>query len=86
MKRTAADMAGKAIVLKVDTDRHPDLSARYNVRGIPNFVVLRSGQLVHQQPGVVDHKFYVRGLGMVAERSARGPRERADLLAVTHSP
>src|SRR5690348_13739267 len=38
--RTAADMAGKALVIKVDTERYPQLAARYNVRGIPNFVVL----------------------------------------------
>ena len=31
--RTSADMAGRAIVLKVDTERHPELAARYNVRG-----------------------------------------------------
>lgn len=48
---TAADMAGKALVLKVDTDQHPQLAARYNVRGIPNFVVLFAGQLVRQEAG-----------------------------------
>src|SRR5438270_8168494 len=35
--RTAKDMAGQAVVLKVDTERYPELAARYNVRGIPNF-------------------------------------------------
>ena len=53
--RTSADMAGKAIVLKVDTERHPELAARYNVRGIPNFAVFNDGHLVKQQAGVVDH-------------------------------
>ncbi len=53
--RTAADLAGQAIVLKVDSDKHPDLAARYNVRGIPNFIVLSGGKLVHQQAGVVGH-------------------------------
>src|SRR5262245_44704485 len=56
VQRTAAEMAGKAIVLKVDTERHPQIAARYNVQAIPNFVVLRNGQLVHQQPGLVDHR------------------------------
>jgi thioredoxin 2 len=56
VQRTAADMAGKAVVLEVDTDRHPDVAARYGVRGIPNFVVLRAGQVVFQQAGVVDHR------------------------------
>lgn len=53
--RAAADMAGKALVLKVDTERHPELAARYNVRGIPNFAVFYKGKLVLQQAGVVDH-------------------------------
>src|SRR5258708_31032436 len=53
--RTAANMAGKAVVIKVDTEKYPQLAARYNVRGIPNFVVLAAGRVVMQQPGVVGH-------------------------------
>jgi thioredoxin 2 len=49
----ARDLAGKALVLKVDTDKHPELARRYGVQGIPNFVVLRDGQVVHQHAGVV---------------------------------
>ncbi len=54
--RTASDMAGKALVLKVDTEAHPQLSARFQVRGIPNFVVLLSGKTVFQQAGLVGHE------------------------------
>ncbi len=53
--RTANDLAGQAVVLKVDTDRNQQLAARYNVRGIPNFAVFSAGKLVRQQAGVVDH-------------------------------
>ena len=53
--RTAADMAGRAVVIKVDTERYPQLAARFNVRGIPNFVVFSAGRLVTQQAGLVDH-------------------------------
>lgn len=53
--RAAQDMAGQAVVLKVDTERHPELAARYNVRGIPNFAVFYRGKPVVQQAGVVDH-------------------------------
>ena len=53
--RTASDMAGKAIVLKVDTEKNPQLSARYNIRGIPNFMVFYGGRSVLQQAGAVDH-------------------------------
>src|SRR5579883_28613 len=30
--RTAADMAGRAVGLKVDTERHPELASKFNVR------------------------------------------------------
>src|SRR5437868_5102058 len=56
VERTAADMAGKAVVVKVDTERYPELAARYSVRGIPNFVVFFGGRPVMQQAGVVNHE------------------------------
>jgi thioredoxin 2 len=54
--RVAADMAGRAIVVKVDTERHPELAARFNVRGIPYFAVFYQGRPVMQQAGVVNHQ------------------------------
>jgi thioredoxin 2 len=54
--RTAADMAGKAVVLKVDTEQYPQLAARFGIQGIPNFVVLSGGRVVMQQAGLVNHE------------------------------
>ena len=56
VQRTAAQTAGRAIVVKVDTERWPDLGKRFRVTSIPNFVVMYKGKLVIQQPGLVDHK------------------------------
>jgi thioredoxin 2 len=56
VKKLAGDMAGRAIVLKVNTEQEPDLAARFNVRGIPNFLVLRGGRVVSQQAGFVAHR------------------------------
>lgn len=53
VKRTALEVAGRGLVLKVDTEAHPEVAARYNVQGIPNFVVLKDGQVVSQHAGVV---------------------------------
>jgi len=65
--RAAADMAGRAIVLKVDTERHPDLAARFGVQGIPSFVLLRHGRTVLQQPGLADHRELERWVAQVVE-------------------
>jgi thioredoxin 2 len=54
--RAAADMAGRAIVVKVDTERYPELAGRLKVQGIPNFIVFFGGAPVIQQAGVVGHE------------------------------
>ena len=52
--QVARDLAGRAVILKVDTERFPELASRYNVRGIPNFAVFTRGSLQFQQAGLVD--------------------------------
>jgi thioredoxin 2 len=51
--RAAANLAGRAVVLKVDTEAQPQLAGRYGVRSIPNFAVFRDGTLRTQQAGVM---------------------------------
>jgi thioredoxin 2 len=48
----AQEMAGRALVLKVNIDEHPELASRYGVQSIPNFLVLRNGKAVGQYTGV----------------------------------
>lgn len=69
VSRTAAEMTGRAIVLKVDTERYPELAARFDVRGIPNFAVFAHGRLVKQQAGLVDHQQMEQWLESAAQTS-----------------
>jgi thioredoxin 2 len=68
--RTAADMAGRAVVLQVDTERYPELAARFNVQGIPYFLVLYGGRPVVQQAGLVGHEQMESWLRSAASASA----------------
>jgi len=52
VERTAAEMAGRALVLKVDTERYPQLASQFGVQGIPNFIVMKGGLLLFQQAGL----------------------------------
>jgi len=54
VKKAAQSLAGKAIVLKVDTDALGDVAQRYQVQSIPNFAVFSGGRLVRQRAGAVD--------------------------------
>ena len=53
VKSAAHTLAGKAIVLKVDTEKLPALAQRYHVSGIPNFVVFEKGAVKSQQAGAM---------------------------------
>lgn len=68
--RTAADMAGRAVVVTLDTERYPQVAARFNVQGIPNFIVFNAGHPVMQQAGVVGHDQIETWLKSAASSSA----------------
>ena len=52
VKELAREMAGKALVLKVDTEREQRLASQFRIQGIPNFVVLHKGNIVMQRAGL----------------------------------
>jgi thioredoxin 2 len=54
--KAAANLAGKAIVLKVNTEEVPELAAKFGVRSIPNFALFRDGSLQWQQPGLLSQQ------------------------------
>jgi hypothetical protein len=53
------------------------------------FITTRSALLTKEwtplEPGVIDHKFYARGIGTVLEQTAKGPLERNELVSFRHS-
>ena len=51
--QVAHDLAGRAIVLKVDTKKFPQLTSRYNIQRIPSFTVFAGGALRFPQAGLV---------------------------------
>lgn len=52
--KTAAALAGRALVLKVDTDAETSLAQACQIRSIPHFIVFRGGQPRFAQSGLVD--------------------------------
>jgi thioredoxin 2 len=54
--KVAQSLAGKALVLKVNTEQEQQLSVQYNIRSIPNFAVFSGGQLQWQQAGLLNQQ------------------------------
>lgn len=53
LKEVKKSLGDQILIIKIDTDRNPDLAIRYNVRGIPNLVLFKEGKVVWQQAGVI---------------------------------
>ncbi len=49
----ARDKAGQILIAKVDTDRSPEVSRRYNIKGSPFFARFEDGEVVKTLVGVV---------------------------------
>jgi thioredoxin 2 len=53
VEKAAQALAGRALVLKVDTQQHQDVAQRLGIRGIPYFAVFQGGRKVNEQTGLV---------------------------------
>jgi len=51
LDEVARDRVGEILVAKVDTDRAPGLSERYQIRGIPTLIAFRSGAEIGRTVG-----------------------------------
>lgn len=50
--KVAERTAGRALILKVDTEAIPELSARYGIRSIPTIMIFRGGKEATRTAGV----------------------------------
>jgi thioredoxin 2 len=48
----AHDRAGSLLVLKLDTDKHPGISERYSIRGIPTLIAFQGGKEIGRHVGL----------------------------------
>ena len=53
IEELARDYAGKATFAKVNVDENPEISQRYNIMGIPHFIIFKDGKPVERIVGAV---------------------------------
>jgi thioredoxin 2 len=73
----ASEKAGTLLVAKVDTDKSPDISIRYGIRGIPYFGLFQGGKLVNSAVGAVGKKGLLALLETEAATSGQAPKPAA---------
>lgn len=53
LDRFAREQAGRALVLKLDTEAHPDAAARFGIQAIPTLAAFRGGREVQRVSGAL---------------------------------
>jgi thioredoxin 2 len=60
VERLAKSRAGLLIVLKVNSDTHPEVSAKHRIQGIPAFIMFRRGVEAARQVGLLPEAAFAR--------------------------
>lgn len=55
-------LKGKLQVVKVDTDKYPQMAGQYQIQALPTFVLFKQGQPVHRIEGVVQTEGLIQQL------------------------
>jgi thioredoxin 2 len=53
LEQLATEKAGQVKLVKVDVDRSPNTSARFEVQAVPTLLVIDQGEVIARQPGAV---------------------------------
>jgi thioredoxin 2 len=62
----ARELAGRGLVLKVNTEEYPTLAAQFRVQAIPYFALLRGGIIIAERAGVVPRAEMLRWFALAA--------------------
>lgn len=52
LKELAAEMGDKIRVIKIDADKNPDITRRFEIRGVPTLMIFSNGNLKYKQAGL----------------------------------
>jgi thioredoxin 1 len=58
--QVASELAGKAVIGKLNVDDNPGVTGRYSIRGIPALLVFKGGELVDSLAGAGHSKQQIK--------------------------
>lgn len=62
IEELATEYAGRLKVVKINVDDNPHTPQQYNVRGIPNLLIIKGGQVANQIVGAVPKRNLVQAV------------------------
>ena len=73
----AAQQRPQHLFAKVDVDAEPALAGRFEIRSIPTLMVLRDGEPIAAQAGVISAEGLIKALDRIADASAATDSQQA---------
>ena len=56
LKQVKDELGKKVTIIKIDVDKNQALASKFQVRGVPTFVLFKNGKQVWKQAGLVSKK------------------------------
>ncbi len=53
LKDLKSDLEDEVVILKIDVDKNNAISAKYQIKGVPTFMLFKEGQLLWGQSGML---------------------------------
>ncbi len=69
LNEVSNEINGRAKICKVDVQKHPEFSSKFNIRGIPTLVLLKNGKEINRFVGVKTKEFLLKQLNQVNNES-----------------
>jgi thioredoxin 1 len=82
----AGEYAGRLKVVKINVDDNPETPARYGVRGIPNLLIVKNGQVKEQIVGAVPKSHLVRAVDSALVEHPPGLLQRSVCYGAAAGP
>ena len=51
LKKLAKEFEGRVKIAKINVDKNPSISNRFDISGVPTFILFRNGEIVNQAVG-----------------------------------
>jgi thioredoxin 1 len=59
LKEVKEEIGDLAIILKINVDNNQKLAQKYQIRGVPTFMLFKKSEIVWQQSGIVEKQMLI---------------------------